>query len=295
MLDLRLVWDDASPVVLFCHSGRKFVLFQANVVHHLPLITHPELKILLLALNASTTTGEIWNYHRWSEHLGYQLEEYLWPSAPPSTAYSPLPPGLTSTGEGEAQAMFSLVDLGTSLQMQVPDSTPVKSLNVTEYDCPTEDEEETEATVEEARRIVTTHTLPKARSRTNISTPEYVLTPDQLQELREHIASGHVKMSNLCKGCLLSEGPRRMHRRIRDVDRATHCLHIDIAGPLPPSVDGYFYFLVGALRLPELPLLLDARLLKTRTSLEVCSALETRLPILRVCPVRGLKSLILAA
>ena len=88
MLDLRLVWDDASPVVLLCHSGRKFVLFQANVGHHLPLITHPELKILLLALNAVTTTGEIWNYHRWLEHLGYQLEEYLWPSAPPSTAYS---------------------------------------------------------------------------------------------------------------------------------------------------------------------------------------------------------------
>ena len=54
------------------------------------------------------------------------------------------------------------------------------------------------------------------------------LTPDQLQELREHIASEHVKKSNLCKGRLLSEGPRRMHRRIRDVDRATHCLHIDL-------------------------------------------------------------------
>ena len=98
------------------------------------------------------------------------------------------------------------------------------------------------------------------------------LAPDQLQEIREHIASGQMKKSNLCKGCLLSEGPRRIQRRSRDVDRATHCLHIDIAGPLPQSVA--FYFLVGTLRLPGLPLLLDARLLKTRISLEVCSALE---------------------
>ena len=33
-------------------------------------------------------------------------------------------------------------------------------------------------------------------------------------------------------------------------------------------------FLVGALRLPDRPLLIDARLLKTRTSVEVCAALE---------------------
>ena len=73
------------------------------------------------------------------------------------------------------------------------------------------------------------------------------LSPEEEKELREHINSGHLKKSNLCKGCLLSEGPRRIHRRIRDVDRATHVLHIDIAGPLIESNDGFHYFLVGAL------------------------------------------------
>ena len=34
----------------------------------------------------------------------------------------------------------------------------------------------------------------------------------------------------------------------------------DIAGPLPLSDDGFTYFLVGALRLPGLPLLIDVKL-----------------------------------
>ena len=100
------------------------------------------------------------------------------------------------------------------------------------------------------------------------------LTEAEEKELKEHISSGHLTKSNLCRGCLLSEGPRRIHKRIRDVDRATHVLHIDIAGPLVQSNDGFYYFLVGALRLPDLPLLIDVRLLRTRTSVEVCAALE---------------------
>ena len=65
-----------------------------------------------------------------------------------------------------------------------------------------------------------------------------------------------------------------MRRRVRDVDKATHVLHIDIAGPLNESYDGYVYFLVGALRLPGYPLLIDVRLLQTRTSAEVCHQLD---------------------
>ena len=100
------------------------------------------------------------------------------------------------------------------------------------------------------------------------------LSPQEERELREHINPGHVKKSNLCKGCLLSEGPRKLHKRVRDVDKATHVLHIDIAGPYIESHEGHHYFLVGALRLPDRPLLIDVRLLKTRTSVEVCAALE---------------------
>ena len=76
------------------------------------------------------------------------------------------------------------------------------------------------------------------------------LTEPEIVELTDHVNSGHVTKSNLCRGCLQSEGPRRVHRSIRDIDKATHVLHIDIAGSLPLSDDGFTYFLVGALRLP---------------------------------------------
>ena len=100
------------------------------------------------------------------------------------------------------------------------------------------------------------------------------LSASQLEELRAHISSGHLTKSNLCKGCLIAEGPRRIHRTVRDVDKATHILHIDIAGPLTTSDDGCSYFLVGALRLPGYPLLIDVRLLQTRISSEVCHQLD---------------------
>ena len=55
-----------------------------------------------------------------------------------------------------------------------------------------------------------------------------------------------------------AEGPRRTCRRDRDIDKATHILHIDITGPLTKFDDGFVYVLVGASRLPRLPLLIDA-------------------------------------
>ena len=74
--------------------------------------------------------------------------------------------------------------------------------------------------------------------------------------------------------CLQAEGPRKVHRTVGDIDRATHTLHIDIAGPFTTSDDGFTCFLVGALRLPGFPLLIDVRLLSSRGSVEVCDALE---------------------
>ena len=111
------------------------------------------------------------------------------------------------------------------------------------------------------------------------------------KEPRDQITSGHVKKSNLCKGCLLSEGGSpKFHRRVRDVDRATHVLHIDIAGPYIESHEGHHYFLVGALRLPDRPLLIDARLLKTRKLVEVCAALERMTSFFGSLSFDGLRS-----
>ena len=47
MLDLRFIWDDASPLLLTRHAGRKFVVRRANIVHHLPLISRSSLQVLL--------------------------------------------------------------------------------------------------------------------------------------------------------------------------------------------------------------------------------------------------------
>ena len=86
------------------------------------------------------------------------------------------------------------------------------------------------------------------------------LNDAELTELKAHIESGHTTKSNLRKGCLEAEGPRKVHRTVRDVDKTSHVLHIDIAGPFLSSDAGYSYFLVGALRLPGFPLLIDVRL-----------------------------------
>ena len=51
---------------------------------------------------------------------------------------------------------------------------------------------------------------------------------EEEKEFTDHINPSHLTKRHLCKGCLLPEGPRRVHRRVRDVDRATqtayrHC------------------------------------------------------------------------
>ena len=75
---------------------------------------------------------------------------------------------------------------------------------------------------------------------------------------------------------------------MRDIDKATHVLHIDIAGPLTLSDDGFTYFLVGALRLPGFPLLIDVKLLSTRTSTEVCDELEKMVAFFEALQLEGL-------
>ena len=52
-----------------------------------------------------------------------------------------------------------------------------------------------------------------------------------------------------CPSDLAIWGPKT-RRSVRDIGKATHTLHIDIAGPFTQSDGGYSYFLVGPLRLP---------------------------------------------
>ena len=114
------------------------------------------------------------------------------------------------------------------------------------------------------------------------------LDQDELKELTDHVNSAHLTKSNSCRGCLQSEGPRKIHKSVRDIDKATHVLHIDIAGPLTLPDDGFTYFLVGALRLPGFPLLINVKLLSTRTSTEVCDELEKRVAFFEALQSEGL-------
>ena len=58
--------------------------------------------------------------------------------------------------------------------------------------------------------------------------------------------------------------------------------------PLTLSDDGFTYFLVGALRLPGFPLLIDVKLLSTRTSTEVCDELEKMVAFFEALQSEGL-------
>ena len=57
MLDIRLMWDNAYPLLLFCSVGKKHVLLKAKVVHQLPIITTQKLVVRLSAIHARASFG----------------------------------------------------------------------------------------------------------------------------------------------------------------------------------------------------------------------------------------------
>ena len=88
------------------------------------------------------------------------------------------------------------------------------------------------------------------------------LTPSQVELLREHVRSGHLKKSHLCKPCVEAEGPVRRH--VSHSKKRTGVGHIGICGPMPLSWEDHRYVLVLGLRLlDDAPLLISARGLAT--------------------------------
>ena len=75
MLDLRFLWDDASPLLLLCHAARKDIILRARVVHHLPVISRHHLTAILGAISSCTTDGELWDLAKWTDAVGSPLEE----------------------------------------------------------------------------------------------------------------------------------------------------------------------------------------------------------------------------
>ena len=78
MLDLRFLWDDSSPALICCSGGLRYILLQASVVHHLPVVSNEELYALLRAIHLYTETGQLWDARQWSQQLGRKLSLYHW-------------------------------------------------------------------------------------------------------------------------------------------------------------------------------------------------------------------------
>ena len=98
------------------------------------------------------------------------------------------------------------------------------------------------------------------------------LTPSQVELLREHVRSGHLKNRTYANHAwepkVQCVGTSRVPKREPEVG------HIDICGPMPLNWEGHRYVLVLGLRLiDDAPLLISARGLTTRTSVEVTAAL----------------------
>ena len=74
MLDLRLVWDDGPPILLFSSSGIKHVLIRARVFRGLPIVSDEELKVLIAAIENFTVTGKLWSYADWQAALDRDFE-----------------------------------------------------------------------------------------------------------------------------------------------------------------------------------------------------------------------------
>ena len=73
MVDLRFHWDDSSPTLLVCAGGLKYILLEASVVHHLPVISSEEMMAILEAMHCFTSTGKMWNAKMWEEKLQRSL------------------------------------------------------------------------------------------------------------------------------------------------------------------------------------------------------------------------------
>ena len=65
------------------------MLLQANVVHHLPLVTRKGLKVILSAIHDFTVKGDLWNIHKWNAALNKTVDEFFWTNpdwSPPGIA-----------------------------------------------------------------------------------------------------------------------------------------------------------------------------------------------------------------
>ena len=70
MLDLRFLWSDSSSCLITCSGGLRYILLEASIMRHLPVISQKEMHVLIEAIHCFTETGELWNAQTWSQEAG---------------------------------------------------------------------------------------------------------------------------------------------------------------------------------------------------------------------------------
>ena len=142
MLDLRFLWDDSAPCIIACSGGLRYILLEASVMHHLPVVSRHEMHVLLEALHCFTETGNLWNALTWSQKLGRKLALYHW-----SDPIRILPQEHSQFTD-DPQVNFSSLQSSSSQPLPVTSSDILPSSSVFTYNLgdrgpPTEDEEMT--------------------------------------------------------------------------------------------------------------------------------------------------------
>ena len=136
MLGLRFLWDDSSPCLITCSGGLRYILLEASIMHHLPVISQKEMHVLIESIHCFTETGELWNAQTWSQKLGKKLALYHW--AEPTRVL----PKDHSTFTEDPQVNFSSMQSSCASTLDLPSS--VKIVDITDNDPPTDHEPEVE-------------------------------------------------------------------------------------------------------------------------------------------------------
>ena len=136
MLDLRFLWDNSSPCLIACSGGLRYILLEASIMHHLPVITQKEMHVLIEAIHCFTETGELWNAQTWSKKLGKKLALYHW--SEPTTVL----PKDHSTFTEDPQVNFSSMQSSCASALDLPSSVTI--VDITDNDPPTDHEPEVE-------------------------------------------------------------------------------------------------------------------------------------------------------
>ena len=194
MLDLRFHWDDSSPTLLVCSGGLKYILLEASVVHHLPVLSSEEMMAIPEAIHCFTSTGKMWNAKMWEEKLQRSLSIFhenfpptTSPDAPPHPHQDPelMFPSLTQPDVvdgafnhlSSTTVIHNLMDNDATTEDEQPqvDNIEKKEENRRkEKKSPNIEDLSPSEIVELDKKLIIYHRLPKAKQRTNVVVDGYV-------------------------------------------------------------------------------------------------------------------------